>query len=196
VGEEAPDGSASCQYNSLAQSPSLAFPSSSISLSYFLHFFLLLALHHYKSSVTEREGGDGVEEPTAVEAGTEDGDDERRHRKKLEKGKEPAAKDVEEELLFDDTKFAVEMLRSAFRKLQGVGEAFDIKAHHDVYKDPTVKGPGFRIHELAEKLENLPVVKRAAHRHFFFDDDGSDSDDGSHGDDGDDGSHGGGTPAN
>jgi ribosomal protein S8E len=140
----------------------------------------------------------------------EDGDDESRHRKKLEKGKEPAAKDVEEEPLFDDTKFAVELLRSAFRKLQGVGEAFDIKAHHDVYKDPTVKGLGFRIHELAEKLENLPVVKRAAHRHFFFDDDGSDSDNGSHsddgshggddgshgGDDGDDGSHGGGTPAN
>jgi nucleoid-associated protein YgaU len=44
---------------------------------------------------------------------------------------------------------------------------------------------------LAEKLENLPVVKRAAHRHFF-DDGGFDDDDGSHGDDGgDDGSQGG-----
>jgi hypothetical protein len=54
----------------------------------------------------------------------------------LEKGKEPVAKDADEELLFDDNKFTVELLRSAFRKLQGVGEAFDIKAHHDVYKDP------------------------------------------------------------
>jgi hypothetical protein len=54
-----------------------------------------------------------------------------------------------------------------------------------------VKGLTFRIHRLAEKLENFPVVKRAA-RHHFFDDGGSDGDDGSHsGDDGDDGSHGG-----
>jgi hypothetical protein len=68
-----------------------------------------------------------------------------------------------------------------------------------VYKDPSVKGLAFRIHGLAEKLENLPVVKRAARRHFF-DDGGSDGDDGSHdGDDSDDGSHGsddGGTPTN
>jgi hypothetical protein len=127
----------------------------------------------------------------------------------LDKGKEPAAKDADEEPLFDDNKFAAELLRSAFRKLQGVGKAFDIKAHHDVYKDPTLKGLAFRIHGLAEKLENLPVVKRAARCHFFFDDGGSDSDDGSHGDDdsddgnhgdddGDDGSHGSddGTPTN
>jgi hypothetical protein len=87
----------------------------------------------------------------------------------LEKRKEPAAKDAEEEPLFDNNKFAAELLRSAFRKLQGVGEAFDIKAHHDVYKDPTLKCLAFRIHGLAEKLENLPVVKRAARRHFFFD---------------------------
>jgi hypothetical protein len=125
----------------------------------------------------------------------------------LEKGKEPEAKDADEEPLFDDNNFTIELLRSAFRKHEGVGEAFDIKAHHDVYKDPTVKGLAFRIHGLAEKLENLPVVKRAARRHFFFDDSGSDSDDGSHGDngshggnkgdDGNDGSHGGddgGTP--
>jgi hypothetical protein len=39
-----------------------------------------------------------------------------------------------------------------------------------VYKDPTLKGLAFRIHRLAEKLENLPVVNRAARRHFFFDD--------------------------
>jgi hypothetical protein len=82
--------------------------------------------------------------------------------------KEPTAKDGDEEPLFDDTKFAVELLKSAFRKLEGVGEAFDIKAHHDVYKDPSMMGLAFRIHGLAEKLENLPVVKRAARRQFFF----------------------------
>jgi hypothetical protein len=58
----------------------------------------------------------------------------------MEKGKELAAKDTDEEPLFDDNKFATELLRSAFRKLEGVGEAFDIKAHHDAYKDPTLKG--------------------------------------------------------
>jgi hypothetical protein len=42
----------------------------------------------------------------------------------LEKGKEPAAKDADEEPLFDDNKFAAKLLRSAFRKLEGVGEAF------------------------------------------------------------------------
>jgi hypothetical protein len=118
----------------------------------------------------------------------EDDDDESRRQKKLEKGKEPAAKNTDEEPLFDDTKFAIEVLRSAFRKLEGVGEAFDIKAHHDVYKDPSVKGLAFRIYGLAEKLENLPVVKQAARRHFVFDDgssDGDDGDDGIH--DGDDG---------
>jgi hypothetical protein len=128
----------------------------------------------------------------------EDDDDESRRRKKLEKGKEPTAKDANEEPLFDDTKFAVERLRCAFRKLEDVGEAFDIKVHHDVYKDPSVKGLAFRIHGLAKKLENLPMVKWAAHHHFFFDDGSSDGDDGSYGDDGshgsnngDDSSHGG-----
>jgi hypothetical protein len=43
-----------------------------------------------------------------------------------------------------------------------------------------MKGLIFRIHGLAEKLENLPVVKRAARRHFVFDDSGSNGDDGSH----------------
>jgi hypothetical protein len=120
-------------------------------------------------------------------------DDESRCRKKLEKGKELTTKDADKEPLFNNNKFAAELLRSAFRKLEGVGEAFDIKAHHDAYKDPTLKGPSFRIHGLAEKLKNLPVVKRAARRHFFFDDDGSNGDDG-----GDDGSQGGdgGTTAN
>jgi hypothetical protein len=130
----------------------------------------------------------------------EEDDDETRRQNKLEKGKEPAAKDADEEPLFNDTKFVVELLKSTFRKLEGVGEALDIKAHHDVYKDPSVKGLAFRIHGLAEKLENLPVVKPAARRNFFFDDGGSDSNDGSHGgDDDDDGSHGGddgGSPTN
>jgi hypothetical protein len=136
--------------------------------------------------------------PLSKRGRRKDDDDESRSRKKLEKGKEPAAKDADEELLFDDNKFAAELLKSAYRKLQGVREAFDIEAHHDVYKDPTLKGLAFRIHRLAEKLENLPVVKRAARRHFFFDD-GGDDDDGSHGNDsGDDGSHDGdgGTPTN
>jgi hypothetical protein len=69
-------------------------------------------------------------------------------------------------------------LRGAFRKLGGVGEAFDIKALHDVYKDPSMKGLSFKIHGLAAKLENLPVVKRAARHHFVFDDGGSDDDGG------------------
>jgi hypothetical protein len=102
----------------------------------------------------------------------------------LEKGKEPAAKDADEELLFNNTKFTVELLRSTFRKLEGVSEAFDIKVHHDVYKDPSVNGLPFKIHGLTEKLENLPMVKRAARRHFFFDDGSSNGDDSSHDDDG------------
>jgi hypothetical protein len=113
----------------------------------------------------------------------------------LEKGKEPVAKDADEEPLFDDNKFTAELLRSAFRKLEGIGEAFDIKAHHDAYRDPTLKGLAIRIHGLAEKLENLPVVKRATRRHFFFDDRSSDGDDGSHGDDNRQGGDGG-TPSN
>jgi hypothetical protein len=127
----------------------------------------------------------------------DDDDDESHRRKKLDKGKEPAAKNTDEEPLFDDTKFAVKLLMCTLRKLEGVGEAIDIKVHHDVYKDPSVKGLAFRTHGLAEKLKNLPMVKRAARRLFFFDDGGSDGDDGSHGSD--DGSHGGddgGTPTN
>jgi hypothetical protein len=92
--------------------------------------------------------------PSSKRGQREDNNGESRHRKKLEKGKESVAKDAYEEPLFDDNKFAAELLTSAFRKLQGVGEAFDIKAHHDVYKDPTLKGLTFRIHGLAEKLEN------------------------------------------
>jgi hypothetical protein len=136
--------------------------------------------------------------PPSKRGRREDDDDESRRRKKLEKGKEPTAKDADEESLFNDNKFTTELLRSTFRKLEGVGEAFDVKAHHDVYNDPTLKGLAFRIHGLAEKLENLPVVKRAARHQFFFDDGGSDGDNGSHGDDGshdndggDDGNHGG-----
>jgi hypothetical protein len=40
-----------------------------------------------------------------------------------------------------------------------------------------LKGLAFRIHGLAEKLENLPVVKRMARHHFFFDDGSHDGDD-------------------
>jgi hypothetical protein len=129
--------------------------------------------------------------PPSKRGRREDDNDKSRRRKKLEKGKEPAAKDADEEPLFDDNKFAAELLRSAFRKLEGVGEAFDIKAHHDAYKDPNLKGLTFRIHELAEKLENLTVVKRVARRHFF-NDGGSDDNDGIHGDDSSDS----GTPTN
>jgi hypothetical protein len=135
--------------------------------------------------------------PPSKRGRREDDGIESRRRKKLDKRREPAAKDANKEPLFNETEFTVELLKSAFRMLEGVGEAFDIKAHHDVYKDPSMKGLAFRIHGLAEKLENLPVVKRAARRHFFFDDAGSDGDDGSHGgDDGDDGGHNGGTPTN
>jgi hypothetical protein len=56
-----------------------------------------------------------------------------------------------------------------------------------------LKGLAFRTHGLAEKLEKLPVVKRAARHHLFFDDGGSDGDDGDN--DGSQGSDGG-TPTN
>jgi hypothetical protein len=59
-----------------------------------------------------------------------------------------------------------------------------------------MKGLAFRIHELAEKLENLPVVKQATRRHFIFDDGGFDGDDGSHDDDGNYSGDDGGTPTN
>jgi hypothetical protein len=134
--------------------------------------------------------------PPSTRGRREDDDDGSRRQKKLEKGKEPASKDANEEPLFDDTKFAVKLLKSAFRKLEGVGEAFDTKAHHELHKDPSVKGLSFRIHGLAEKLENLPVVKQAARRHFVFDDGSSDSDDGSHDDDGSHGGDDSGTPTN
>jgi hypothetical protein len=136
--------------------------------------------------------------PPSKRGRREDDDNESRRRKKLEKEKESAAKDADEEPLFNDTKCAKELLRSTFRKLEGVGEVFNIKAHHDVYEDLSVKGLTFRIHGLAEKLENLLVVKQAARRHFFFDNGGSDGDDGSHDGDDDD-SHGdddGRTPTN
>jgi hypothetical protein len=49
----------------------------------------------------------------------EDDNDKSRRRKKLEKGKKPPAKDADEEPLFNDTKFAVKLLKGAFRKLEG-----------------------------------------------------------------------------
>jgi hypothetical protein len=69
--------------------------------------------------------------PPPSKRGRREDDDDESRRKKLEKGKEPTAKDADEEPLFDDNKFAVELLKSAFRKLEGVGEAFDINVHHD-----------------------------------------------------------------
>jgi hypothetical protein len=73
MGAEAPDGSASCQYNSLTQSPSPAFP-------YFFHKLIIFFFTSSSSSRftttnlwSPREGGDGVEVPTAVEAGTKGG---------------------------------------------------------------------------------------------------------------------------
>jgi SOS response regulatory protein OraA/RecX len=97
----------------------------------------------------------------------------------LEKGKEPVTKDTDEEPFFDDTKFAVDLLKSAFRKLEDVAVALNILAHQEVDKDPSLKGLAIRIHGLAERLEKLPVVKRVG-RHFAFDD-GGDGSDGSHG---------------
>jgi hypothetical protein len=110
----------------------------------------------------------------------------------MEKGKEPVTKDADEEPFFDDTNFAIGLLKSAFRKLEDVSAAFNIKAHDEVDKDPSVKGLTFRIHGLAERLEYLPMVKRVTHHHFIFDDShgGDDGSDGSHGDDD------GGTPTN
>jgi hypothetical protein len=119
----------------------------------------------------------------------EDDDDESCHWRKLEKGEEPTTKDADEEPFFDDAKFVIYLLKSAFRKLEDVGAAFNIKVHHEVDKDPSVKGLAFRIHGLAERLEKLPVVKRVG-RHFVFDN-GSDGSDGSHSDDdSSDSSHG------
>jgi hypothetical protein len=136
--------------------------------------------------------------PLSKQGRREDDDDESCSRRKFEKGKEPATKDADEEPFFDDTKFAIDLLKRAFRKLEDVGATFNIKAHHEVDKEPSVKGLAFRIHGLAERLEKLPMVKRAG-CHFVFDD-GGDGSDGSHdGGDGDDGSHGGddgGTPTN
>jgi hypothetical protein len=51
--------------------------------------------------------------PPSKQGRREDDDDKRRCRKKLDKGKEPAAKDADKEPLFDDNKFAVELVRSA-----------------------------------------------------------------------------------
>jgi hypothetical protein len=94
--------------------------------------------------------------PPSKRGRRKDDNDESRRRKKSEKGKESTAKDADEEPLFDDTKFVVELLRSPFKKLEGVGAAFDIKAHHDVYKDPSVKGHAFRIHGLLRSSTTSP----------------------------------------
>jgi hypothetical protein len=67
---------------------------------------------------------------------------------------------------------------------------------HSVFFGKTGVTLAFRIHGLAKKLENLPVVKEAARRHFVFDYGGSDGDDGSHDDDGSHNGDDGGTPTN
>jgi hypothetical protein len=119
-------------------------------------------IHHYKlfshREITKEEMVSRGP-PAAKRGRREDDNDESRRRRKLEKGKEPATKDADKEPFFDDTKFAVDLLKSAFRKLEDVGAAFNNKAHHEVDKDPSVKGLTFRIHRLAERIEKLPVVK-------------------------------------
>jgi hypothetical protein len=124
--------------------------------------------------------------PTPVKRGRrEDDNDEILHRRKLEKGKELATKDADEEQLFDDTKFTGDLLTSVFRKLEDVGAPFNIKVHHEVDK-----GLALRIQGLVERLDNLPVVKRVG-RHIIFNDGGDGSDRSHGGYDGSDGSHGG-----
>jgi hypothetical protein len=110
----------------------------------------------------------------------EDDNDESHCRRKLEKGKELVTKDADEDPFVDDTKFVVDLLRSAFSKLQDVGESFNIMVAHEVDKDPSMKGLTFTIHRLVEKHGNLPVVKWAG-RHFYFDNGSFDSDDCSNG---------------
>jgi hypothetical protein len=56
--------------------------------------------------------------PPSKRGRREDDDDESCRQKKLEKGKEPAAKEADEEPLFDDNKFAAELLRSASESLK------------------------------------------------------------------------------
>jgi hypothetical protein len=128
----------------------------------FCRFFFFLAIHHYKifghREITKEEIVSRGP-PAAKRGRREDDNDESRRRRKLEKGKEPATKDADKEPFFDDTKFVVDLLKSAFRKLEDVGAAFNIKAHHEVDKDPSMKGITFRIHRSAERLEKLPVVK-------------------------------------
>jgi hypothetical protein len=106
------------------------------------HVFFLLVIHHYKifshQEITkEKMASRGP--PPAKQRRRED-DDESRCRRKLKKGKEPATKDTDEELFFNDTKFTVDMLRSTFRKFEDVGTTFNSKAHHEVDKDSRVKG--------------------------------------------------------
>jgi hypothetical protein len=53
--------------------------------------------------------------PPSKQGRREDDDDKSRHRRMLEKWKDPVTKDANEELFFDDTKFAVDLLKSTFR---------------------------------------------------------------------------------
>jgi hypothetical protein len=135
----------------------------------------------------DHEGEYGIECPIAGEAWSKGGRQTRKHWRKLEKGKKSATKKkhTDEESFGDDTKFVIHLLKSVFRKLQDVGETFDIKVPHEAYKDPSVKGLSFRIHGLAKKVENHPLVNWASH--IIVDDSGSDVSHG--GDDGSNGSH-------
>jgi hypothetical protein len=96
-------------------------------------FFFLLAIHHYKifghREITKEEMVSRGP-PSVKWWRREEDDDESRRRRKLEKGKELVTKDADKEPFFDNTKFVVDLLKSAFRKLEDVGAAFNIKAHH------------------------------------------------------------------
>jgi hypothetical protein len=105
----------------------LPSPASSISLSC---FFFLLVIHHYKifghREITKEEMA-SMGLPPVKRGRREDDNDKSYCRMKLEKGKEPTTKDADEEPFFDDTKFAVNLLKSVFRKLEDVGAAFNLR---------------------------------------------------------------------
>jgi hypothetical protein len=56
--------------------------------------------------------------PPGKEGRREDDDDESRRWRKLEKGMEPATNYADEEPFFNDTKFAIDLPRSTFRKFK------------------------------------------------------------------------------
>jgi hypothetical protein len=88
----------------------------------------------------------------------EDDDDESCRRKKLGKGKEPATKDIDEEPLFDDTKFVIDLLRRAFTKLEDVGTAFE-EIHKRTDKFTSSKESGRA--DLKEAFLGVPTSNRS-----------------------------------